>query len=610
LLIETALILSLVGVFPSLGHMRLFAVVIAASVIAAACNGGGSSSDQSAATTTTATSATAVTTTTTTTTITTTTTADQPVDEPAMLDWSPCVDVPNLQCSTLAVPVDHGDPDGQMIDIALARQPATDPANRIGSLVFNPGGPGASGIDFLEFAVFAIPSGVGDRFDLVGFDPRGVGASASIDCDLMLDDGVELVAKDDRAAWDALLASSLSDLDTCTAEPASLSQLVGTNNTARDLDLIRAALGDDQLSYVGFSYGTRLGATYAELFPQRVRALVLDGAVKPTTDLARLRADQSAGFDNAFENFAAACDTDPDCLLQELGATLDVVAGLRAEIAETGPFSTDDPERVLTSGELDLGIFSALYSKDLWPFLAQAIYLADTMADGSLFQVLADNYLGRRLDGSYTNQTEANAFINCADDAARLDVEATWQQTEAIAGGSRYFGDVFRASSRCLGFDDAVDPLVLGPADDASPILVIGTTGDPATPYEWSVEMAESLESGVLYSVDAEGHTAYMSIDCVAAVVNAYLIDLEVPAEGGTCADDADTDFFVPAGESDVERIVAFFDCLIERGLPIEPVTVADVLADPSGEQLLDDLDLGDPDVLDAIGECQALLPT
>ena len=338
---------------------------------------------------------------------------------------------------------------------------------------------------------------------------------------------------------------------------------------------------------------------------------MLDGAVKPTTDLAQLGADQGAGFDNAFENFAAACDADADCLLQELGA--DARRGRRdpePRSPETGSFGTDDPDRVLTPGELDLGIISALYSKDAWPFLAQAIYLADTGADGTLFQVLADNYLGRQLDGSYTNQTEANGFINCADDAARPDVETTWQDADAVADGSRHFGDALRASTGCLGIDDAVDPLVLGPATGAAPILVIGTTGDPATPYEWSVEMAESLDSGVLYSVDAEGHTAYTSIDCVADVVNTYLIDLEMPAEGGMCADDVDTDFFVPAGESDVDRIVAFFDCLIEQGLPLEPVSVAAVLADPTGEQLLGDLDFGDPDVVAAIGECQSLLPT
>ena len=298
-----------------------------------------------------------------------------------------------------------------------------------------------------------------------------------LECDLMLDDNVPLVADDDRAAWDELLASNLVEQETCTAEPAELDQYVGTNNAARDLDLIRAALVDEQLSYVGFSYGTRLGATYAELYPERVRALVLDGAVKPTTDLAQLAAEQSGGFDAAFESFAAACDADADCLLQELGPTLDVVAGIRAEIAEAGSFPTDDPDRVLTPGELELGIIAALYSKEAWPFLAQAIYLADTTADGSLFQVLADGQLGRRLDGTYSNQTEANGFINCADDPSRPDADTTWGQTDALADVSRHFGDSVRAGTGCLGIDDAVDPLLLGPATGAAPILVIGTTG-------------------------------------------------------------------------------------------------------------------------------------
>jgi len=166
-----------------------------------------------------------------------------------------------------------------------------------------------------------------------------------------------------------------------------------------------------------------------------------------------------------------------------------------------------------------------------------------------------------------------------------------------------------RASTGCLGIADPVDPLVLGPASGAAPILVIGTTGDPATPYQWSIEMAESLESGVLYSVDAAGHTAYTSVECVSDIVGAYLIDLTVPPEGGSCADDPETDVFVPAGESDVELIVAFFDCLIEQGVPLEPVSIADVLADPSGEQLFVDLDFGDATVVEAIAECQTLLP-
>ena len=531
-------------------------------------------------------------------------------DEAAVsgLSWTECADILGLECATLAVPLDHAALDGETIGLALARQPATDPDARIGSLVFNPGGPGGSGIDFLEFARFSIPPEVADRFDLVSFDPRGVGASAAVDCELELDDGVALVGDDDREAWDALLARSLAQLATCTAEPTGLAPYVGTNSAARDLDLIRAALGDAQLTYVGFSYGTRLGATYAELFPDRVRALVLDGAVKPTTDFSELAPGQGAGFDQAFENFASACDADADCRLQELGPTLDVVDRVRRDIAAAGSFATADPDRVLTPGELDLGIISALYSKDAWPYLAEAIELADD-GDGSLFQVLADSYFGRELDGTYANQQEANGLVNCADDDARPDPDQVWADADAVADGSTYFGAALRASTGCLGIDAAVDPLVIGPATGAAPILVIGTTGDPATPYGWAVEMAESLDSGVLYTVEGEGHTAYLSIECVTGVVDAYLIDLDVPAPGGSCADDVGDDYFLPAGESDIDRVVAFFDCLVDEGLPIEPVTTADVLADPTGERLFGDLDLTDPTVGVAIGACQSLLP-
>jgi pimeloyl-ACP methyl ester carboxylesterase len=527
--------------------------------------------------------------------------------EPA--EWVDCDEPAGFECATIDVPLDHADPAGATIPIALIRQPATGD-DRIGSVVFNPGGPGGSGLEYLSLAVFALPAELAERFDLVSFDPRGVGASASVNCDLVRDDGVSLIADDDRAAWDAELADQLAQAETCTTAPAGIAEYLGTNHAARDLDLIRAAIGDESLTYVGFSYGTRLGATYAELFPDRIRAVVLDGGVAPSTDFGSLAADQGAGFDAALVAFADACDADADCLLQEIGPTLDVIAGIRAEIREVGSFETDDPARVLTAGELDLGIISALYSQGAWPYLAQAIYLADTLADGTLFQVLADLYLGRQLDGTYTNQIEAGSFINCADDAARPDVDAVWAEAEAVAEGSEFFDEALRASFGCLGTPDPIDPLLLGPAVGAPPILVIGTTGDPATPYEWSVQLAEFLDSGVLYTVEGEGHTAYTSIDCVTEVVNAYLIDLEVPAEGGSCVDDTDPDsIFVPVGESEVELVVTFFECLAENGADVPAISIADVLRDPSGETLLADIDFADPNTIAAVGACQSLLP-
>jgi pimeloyl-ACP methyl ester carboxylesterase len=528
--------------------------------------------------------------------------------------WERCDDVltlpglPVLECATIDVPLDYDDSDGDTIPIALARQEAADPSARIGSIVFNPGGPGGSGIEYLETGRLLIPAEVAAVFDLVAFDPRGVGASASVHCDLTRDDGVVLVADDDRPTWDAALETGQTELATCTSDPAGIEAYVGTNNAARDLDRIRASVGDDLLTYVGFSYGTRLGATYAELFPDKVRALVLDGGVLPSTDPAARGRQQADGFDLAFGNFADACDTDPDCVVGQHGTTRDVLDRIRADIAQAGEFPTDDPTRVLTPGELDLGVLASLYSQTTWTYLSFAMDEAAARGDGTIFQVLADLYMGRELDGTYSNLVEANGFINCADDPARPPEEEVWEEADLTADASDYFADYLRASFGCLGFPEPVDPLTLGPAEGAPPILVIGTTGDPATPFDWSQQLADSLASGILYSVEGEGHTAYTSIECVTPVVNAYLIDLEVPEPGDGCVDDSDIDPFPPEGESEAELVIEFFECLMENGADVEPIGIADVLRDPSGEQLLGGLDLDDPALLGALLPCQEFL--
>lgn len=533
--------------------------------------------------------------------------------EVAPLEWVDCdeatqaIGVP--ECATLLVPRDHDAPSGEQIEIAVARLDTADDGDQIGSLVINPGGPGGSGIDFLAQAAVVIPEDVQERFDLIGFDPRGVGASSAVECDIRIDDNIVLLAADDEAGWQALVEEAEGFLDTCDPASQDLIPWVGTNNAARDLDLLRAALGDDQLTYLGFSYGTRLGATYAELFPERVRALVLDGAVKPSPDLNALGLEQATGFDRALENFAAACDAEDDCLLRELGPTLEVIDGLEREIAEVGSFPTDDPGRVLTPGELTLGIFAALYSEDAWPYLAQALYLAEVQQDGSILHALADSYAGRRPDGTYDNSTEANRAINCADDAVRRTADEERAAADEAAARSVHFAGFLRASAGCLGLEAALDPLVLGPAAGAPPILVIGTTGDPATPYEWAVELADFLDSGVLYSVEGEGHTAYGSIECVNDAVNAYLIDLAVPApDAASCADDADADIFRPAGESELEQVAALFECLRDNGLEIPEIGVDELIADPLGESFGEALDPAVPGFQEAALACQDLI--
>ena len=529
------------------------------------------------------------------------------------LDWASCGgvagDLIDLECATLVVPLDHAEPAGETIEVAVARAPTAEDDRRIGSLVFNPGGPGGSGIEFLTAAASLVPRRIAEHFDLVSFDPRGVAASTAIDCDTDFDDDVPLLAAGDDAGWEALVAEAQVRSETCTTDSSVLEPYVGTNNAARDLDLLREALGDEQLSYVGFSYGTRLGATYAELFPERVRALVLDGAVKPTDDLSLLGLEQGPGFDAALESFAAACDADADCALTDVGSTLDVVTGLFAEIDDVGSFATDDDDRILTPGELQLGVVAALYSTQLWPVLADALFLAQEQQDGTLLQVLADTYLGRQPDGSYDNSQVAGFAVNCADDPARPPIDEVRRQAERAAAASQYFDGFLRASTGCIGTPDPIDPIAIGPAEGAAPILVIGTTGDPATPYEWSVEMADVLSSGVLYTVEAEGHTAFLSVPCVDDVVTDYLVDLELPDEGSSCDAEESDDVFAPSGQGELDQVIALFDCLRDNGLDLPEITVGDLLADPNGELLLEVLDPTDPAFGEAALACQDLIP-
>ncbi len=507
--------------------MRIpIAVILATALLAAACTSE-TDSESGPATTTGELSSTS--------------TSSPPDSDASTLTWDECGD--GLECTFIQVPRDYDNPEEAELTIALNRLRSTGTAaERIGSVVFNPGGPGGSGLSYLTDALDTFPEELRTRFDLVSFDPRGVGASSAYDCEIDWDDAVPVLTGPDDPAWSDVVALGQSQVQGCDADDEALLRFVGTNNAARDLDRIRAALGDEQLSYVGFSYGTRLGATYAELFPTKVRALVLDGAVKPTVVARELDIEQAEGFDLAFNNFATACEADEDCLLNRLGTVEQVYREIEAELADGETYPAGGG-RELTLGEFQLGVLAALYSADIWDFLSQAMFVAATDQNGQFMQLLADLYLGSE-DGDYNNSSEANIAINCADERTRPSEAEVRAAANATAEKTKIFAPLFRTFTGCLGVPEAIDPIIIGPAQGAAPILVLGNTGDPATPYQWSVELTELLESGVLYTVDAEGHTAYLSVDCVEPVVNDYLINLVVPSPGGSCNGKTDVDFF------------------------------------------------------------------
>lgn len=451
------------------------------------------------------------------------------------LQWEPC-DI-DLECAELEVPLDHGAPTGDRITIALARHQAGDPTQRVGALLVNPGGPGGSGIDLVARAESFIGDDVLERFDVVGFDPRGVGASTPVECT----DDLDFLFSTDTKPDDELEREELHDaaqtLATfCEQNSAELLPHLGAQNVARDMDMIRAALGEEQLDYLGFSYGTYLGTIYAELFPGRVRAFVLDGAVDPSLDPETAAIQQSQGFEEQFEQFLDACAAESDCPFHSDGDPELAYDGLVAEVEAEGIAGPDG--RVLGPGEFDIAVVTALYDgRQGFEALAQA--LADG-ADGDpevLFR-LFDSYVGRDASGSYDNSQEAFLSISCVDGTEAFGPDQFEAMAERVGEAAPRFGETGVNLGLACAYWPVAPSGLPGPyaAAGAAPILVIGTQGDPATPPEWAEALADQLDSGVLLQLDARGHTAYgQGYDCIDDAVTDYLVDLELPPDGTVC---------------------------------------------------------------------------
>jgi pimeloyl-ACP methyl ester carboxylesterase len=454
--------------------------------------------------------------------------------------WTDCQG--GFQCATVKVPVDYAKPGSGVLELSVIRLPVQDRSQRIGSLVTNPGGPGGSGIEFIRGSATAFSESLRSRFDLVGFDPRGVGASDGVRCL----DGRRLDryfaadnSPDDQGEVDRLIAEGKEFAQGCSAKAARLLPHVGTVNAARDMDVLRAALGDRQLTYFGASYGTYLGAFYAEQFPRNVRALVLDGAVDPKLPAAQINLEQAKGFERALRAFAEDCVRTSGCPLGTgTDAALNSVSDLLAQADETPLANSLGDGRQVTEALVATGIAAALYQKEAWPTLRLALGRAVTDNDGTLLLKLADLLTERKQDGSYSNLMEANLAVNCVDKPFPGDV-ATYEKDAAAAkkAAPRFGPFIVWGSLPCAYWPHktAERPRALTAAG-AKPILVIGTTRDPATPYGWSEGLADQLESGVLLSLDGDGHTAYLAGNqCVGQAVDRYVIQGTAPKDGTMC---------------------------------------------------------------------------
>lgn len=455
--------------------------------------------------------------------------------EPAPIEWEPFDDA--VDVATIEVPVDYERPGGPRFELFLARYNAIDQDRRIGTLLVNPGGPGFGGTDLAFFAAQIFDRKLLERFDIVGWDPRGTGESdPPIDC---IDDYdpyfTDVDATPETAAERQALVDTAQDFARqCIGKNRDIIQYVGTNNSARDMDSIRRALGEDQISYFGLSYGSELGAAWATLFPDTVRAAVLDGASDPEADALESSLQQLAGFEASLGTFLDRCSADDRCAFHsdgDAGSALDTLLEQLDERPVLG-----DPGRPSVNRDVAItAIVQAMYSESFWPALERSLAAA-RLGDGSGLLALHDSYYQRAPDGSYGNELEAFQAISCADTPERPSVDETDAEAaqftqiaprlapEGSAGG--YF---------CTFFPESIDPRVAITGAGAGPIVVIGTTGDPATPFQSTVNMSNALEDGRLLIVEADQHTGYGVNRCVIDLVNNYLIALQPPTDEIEC---------------------------------------------------------------------------
>lgn len=443
-----------------------------------------------------------------------------------------------FQCAVIPVPRDYTDPSKGTFTIQLIRLPASDPSKRIGSLVMNPGGPGGSGIEFLQESLGAFPRDLRRRFDLVSFDPRGVNTSSPVRCIDNLDGRASVDPSPDTPAELATLDKDARDYAAaCAQRNRDELPYLSTDAVARDLDRIRIAIGDDKLTYLGFSYGTLIGSEYAQLFPTRIRAMALDGAIDPALDLEAFRAGQAKAFEGALDRFLADCSARPVCPFYEKGHSARAFDALMARI-DKSPLPaprTRDPRKV-GPGLAASAVLGAMYSDAYWPSLAAALALAER-GDGSFLLLISDPFRGRKENGAYSNQQDAYTANTCLDFPAPKDLATYTSWATAFRKVAPHFAQqVAYNDLPCaywpVGAERKPAPVT---APGAPPIVVVGSTGDPATPYPWAVSLAHELSSGVLVTRKGEGHTGYEASGCVRAAVDAYLLDLTVPRAGLTC---------------------------------------------------------------------------
>ncbi len=447
----------------------------------------------------------------------------------------------DAQCGKLGVPVDYAKPDGDSLSIALIKFPAT--GAKIGSLIINPGGPGESGVNAAVSLFQNMPAPLRERFDLVGFDPRGVGFSKpTVWCNSDADNDRQRADPqvDYSPAGVAHIEQTTKEFVQRCVDKMGKEFLanVGTATVAKDLDVLRRALGDDKLTYLGYSYGTRIGSAYAEAYPENVRAMVLDGAIDPNADPFEADIRQAEAFQKAFDDYAADCAKSPDCPLGDDPAKAVEVYHSLVDPLVGKPAPTKDP-RGLSYPDGIVGTILPLYSPTLWPNLTAALTeLKDGHGDKML--ALADQYMERDEDGHYSNSTDVRSAVNCVDRPPITDRSRVVEQDRQLREVAPFmnYGEFtgYAPLSTCAFWPvpptSQPHPIAV---KDLPPVLVISTTGDPATPYQAGVDLANQLHGALLTFQGTQHTVALEGNSCVDEIVVRYFIDVTVPPPGARC---------------------------------------------------------------------------
>jgi pimeloyl-ACP methyl ester carboxylesterase len=453
------------------------------------------------------------------------------------IEWNSCEGSTSteVECGNIEVPFDYADPDQGSFVLYVKKHNAANPADRIGSMMVNPGGPGFGGSSLADDAEYYFSQDLIDRFDIIAWDPRGTGESTpAVDCVDTFDEYFGLDSPPETPEEkQALIDASQAFNDKCAENSGTILPYISTKASAQDINSLRLALGEEKVSFFGFSYGSELGTTWATMFPETVRAIVVDGAVDPNASSIQEGMNQAKGFEGQLATFLKQCSERTTCEFHNNGDAEAAFDKLVLDI-DAKPLEVSKDRTPVTQGVLFTAVAQAMYSDYYWPQLSEALSAAQG-GDGKGILQLYDDYYQRKDDGTYGNELEAFLAISCLDDPGASSVEDVDSHIEDFIAAAPRLGGNFAYGYSCALWPVKQATKVSITGKGAGPIVVVGTTGDAATPLESTRKMAQGLEKGILIVVDANQHTGYGANSCVVKAVDDYLIKLTVPASETTC---------------------------------------------------------------------------